>query len=97
MKRAKGYRFGRSKKEREARIAVLHAGVYAYEHRRKKKKDFRRLWNIQINAGARLEGMSYSRLIAGLTKKKIGLNRKMLADLAEHNPEIFKKMVAEAK
>ncbi len=97
LKRAKGYRFGRSKKEREARTALLHAGVYAYEHRRKKKKDFRRLWNIQINAGARTEGISYSRLIGGLAKKKIGLNRKMLADLAQHNPDIFKKVLVEAK
>ena len=97
LKRAKGFRFGRSKKEIEARTALLHAGVYAFEHRRKKKKDFRRLWNIQINAGARIEGTTYSKLIGGLAKKKIAVNRKMLADLAEHNPEVFKKIVAEAK
>ena len=95
LRKAKGYRFGRSKKERQAKEALLHAGVYAFAHRRKKKGDFRQLWQIKINAATREHGMSYSKFMHGLKKKNIGLNRKMLAELAEHNPEIFKKIVKE--
>jgi len=96
LKQAKGYRFGRSTKERLAKEALLHAGVHAFAHRRKKKGDFRRLWQIKINAAAREHGVSYSVFINALKKKKIGLNRKMLADLAEHNPKTFKQVVTEA-
>ena len=96
LKKAKGYRFGRSTKERQAKEAILHAGVYALAHRRKKKGDFRRLWNIKINAATRKHGVSYSTFINALKKKKIGLNRKMLAHLAEHNPEIFEKILKES-
>ncbi|MDP3726557.1 MAG: 50S ribosomal protein L20 [bacterium] len=96
LRKAKGYRFGRSKKERQAKEALLHAGVYAFQHRRKKKRDFRALWQIKINAAAREHGISYSKLIHALNKKKIGLNRKMLAELAEHNPQVFEKILKEA-
>lgn len=96
LKKAKGFRFGRSTKERQANEALAHAGAYAFAHRRDKKNDFRKLWNIKINAGARPEGISYSKLIGALKKKSIKLDRKILADLAENNPETFKAVVAEA-
>src|SRR3989338_3984346 len=93
---ARGYRHGSSKKERQARTTILHAGVRAFADRRTKKNDFRRLWQIQINAAARANGASYSELIHGLKTKNVGLNRKMLAELAEYNPDIFKKVIDEA-
>lgn len=97
LKQTKGFRHGRKSKERQAKDALLHAGAYAFAHRRDKKGDARTLWNIKINAGARTDGMSYSKLIAGLKKSKIALDRKILADLAEHHPETFKKILAKAK
>ncbi|MDE2213270.1 MAG: 50S ribosomal protein L20 [Patescibacteria group bacterium] len=94
LKRVKGYRFSRSKKERAAREAIAHAGKYAFAHRRDKKNDFRRLWNVRINAG--LDGisttLSYSRLMGGLKKQEVALNRKMLAMLAEKYPETFARI-----
>ncbi len=96
LRKTKGYRFGRSKKERQAKEALQHAGVYAFAHRRKKKGDFRKMWNIKINAAAREHGVSYSVFMHALTQKKIGLNRKMLAELAEHKPDIFAKIAKEA-
>ncbi len=94
---AKGYRFGRSKKEREARTALLHAGAYAFAHRRDKKNDFRRLWQIKINAAARAHGLSYSQFTHLLKTKNIQLDRKILAGLAEHHPTIFTAVVDQAK
>jgi len=94
---ARGYRFGRSKKERQAREAILHAGAYALAHRKRKKSDFRRVWNTKISAGSRPLGISYSRLISALNKKSIKLNRKILAELAEYNPETFKKIIERAR
>ena len=96
LKQTKGFRHGRKSKERMANEALLHAGSYAYAHRKDKKSDFRKLWNLKINAGARQEGISYSKLIHALKQKGIGLDRKILADLAEHHPETFKKVVAQA-
>lgn len=93
---AKGYRFGRSKKEREARVARLHAGAHAFSHRRDKKNDFRRLWNVRINAAARPLGLTYSRLIAALKAKKIVLDRKILATLAAEHPPLFEKVLTAA-
>jgi large subunit ribosomal protein L20 len=93
LSKTKGYRFGRSTKERLAREAMLHAGAHAFADRRRKKRDFRTLWNIKIGAGAKELGTSYSKLIGGLRKKDIQLNRKMLATLAEHYPDIFKEVV----
>lgn len=93
LKRVKGYRGGRQSKLRLAKIAVLKAGVYAYRDRKNKKRDFRQLWQIKINAACREEGLSYSKFI-GLTKKAIiKLDRKILADLAENNPDVFKEVV----
>jgi large subunit ribosomal protein L20 len=92
LKQAKGYRFGRSNKEKQAKEALLHAGAHAAAHRRKKKGDFRRLWNIKIGAAARAEGISYSKFIDALKKKKVGLDRKVLANLAEKEPDTFKEI-----
>lgn len=97
LKQTKGYRHGRSTKERQAKEAIAHAGNHAFAHRRDKKNDFRRLWQIKINAAIRPLGMSYSKFIDALKKKDIGLDRKVLADLAENNPETFEKVVAEVK
>ncbi len=97
LKAVKGYRFGRSKKEAQAREAIAHAGNYAFAHRRDKKNNFRRLWTIKINAALRPLGFSYSRFIDALKKKNIIIDRKILADLAEHNPKTFENIVAEVK
>ena len=97
LKQVKGYRWKRKSKERAAREALLHAGEHAFQDRRKKKRNFRALWNIKINAGARENGISYSKLINKLRKSNIAINRKMLAELAEHYPEIFKKVLEAAK
>jgi len=97
LKAAKGFRFARSKKERAATEALLHAGAYSFAHRRDKKGDFRRLWNVKINAGLRPLGLSYSKFIGAIKKKNIELDRKTLAHLAEHKPESFKKIVELAR
>ena len=97
LKQAKGFRHGRSTKERQAKDALLHAGAYAFAHRRDKKSHNRKLWNIKINAGARDLGMSYSKLMGGLKKANVSLNRKMLSELAARFPEAFKQVVATAK
>lgn len=97
LKMVKGYRFGRSTKERMAQEAIAHAGKYAFAHRKDKKNDFRRLWTVRINAGvhAVVEGLSYSKFIGLLKKKDILLNRKMLALMAEKTPETFARVVKE--
>jgi len=87
----------RSTKYRQAKEAVLHAGVHMFADRKKKKRNFRRLWQIKINAAARQNGISYSRLIPLLKKASIELDRKILADLAENHPDIFKKIVLNLK
>jgi large subunit ribosomal protein L20 len=97
LKQTKGFRHGRSTKERQAKDALLHAGAYAFAHRKDKKSHNRKLWNIKINAGARMSGISYSKLIGGLKKSGILLDRKILADLAENNPEVFAKVLASVK
>lgn len=97
LSQAKGYRFGRSNKKRQATEAIAHAGNHAFAHRRDKKSNFRRLWNVKINAEVRKYDMSYSRFIDALNKKGITLNRKMLADMAEHQPESFKRVVEAVK
>jgi large subunit ribosomal protein L20 len=96
LKRAKGYRFGRSTKERLANEALVHAGFDAFAHRRDKKNDYRMLWNVRINAALRPEGMSYSKFIGALKKANVSLNRKMLAELAEKHPKTFKQVIAHA-
>ena len=99
LRRVKGYRYGRSTKERQAIEAILHAGAYAFAHRRDKKGDFRRLWNVKINAALRNidEKNSYSKFIGALKKAGISLDRKSLAHLAEFKPETFKKVVEKVK
>lgn len=97
IKRAKGYISHRKTNYRAAMEAVMHAGMHAIRGRKERKRDFRQLWNIRINAGARENGLSYSKFLAGLKKNKIELNRKMLAELAAVHPEVFKKVVEEAR
>ena len=97
LKQTKGYRHARSSKERAAREAIVHAGAHAFAHRRDKKSDFRRLWQIKIGAAVKPLGFSYSRFIGALKKKNIAIDRKILADLAEYNPDVFARVVKEAK
>ena len=93
MKQTKGFRHGRSTKERQAKEALLHAGAYAFAHRRDKKSHNRKLWNIKINARSRELGMSYSKLIGALKKKNVALDRKILSDFAENHPETFARVL----
>jgi large subunit ribosomal protein L20 len=97
LKLAKGYFLTKSKLYRAAQEAVEKALRYAYVGRKRRKRDFRRLFIIRINAGCRLNGISYSRFIGGLKKAQIDLNRKMLADLAVNQPENFAALVEKAK
>lgn len=97
LKMAKGYRFGRSKKEKMAQEAIFHAGTYAFAHRRDKKGDYRRLWNVRINASLRPLGMSYSEFIGALKKKNITVDRKILSEIANVYPEIFKQIAEASK
>ncbi len=96
LKHTKGFRWGRKSKERAAKEALLHAWTYSYRDRRNKKRDFRRAWQIKINAGARVNGTTYSMLTHALKLKNIGLNRKILAELAEKEPKIFAEVVSHA-
>lgn len=97
LKAAKGFRFRRSNTERAANDALMHAGAYAFAHRRDKKGDLRRLWNVRINAALRPLDLSYSKFIGMAKKKGIALDRKILANLAETNPETFKRVVESVK
>ncbi len=94
LAQTKGYRFGRSTKKRQAREAIVHAGKYAFAHRRDKKNDFRRLWNVRLNAALRENGTTYSRFIGALKKNGIILNRKVLAGIAADHPETWKRIIA---
>jgi len=93
LQRAKGYWGARSKVHTVAKHHVDKALTHAYKHRRTKKREFRGLWVARINAAARANGTTYSKLIAGLDKKSIAINRKVLADLAVHHPEAFAEVV----
>jgi large subunit ribosomal protein L20 len=97
LKAAKGNFGGRRKLYKTALQTVQRAGQFAYEHRRLKKRDFRRLWITRINAAARLNGLTYSTLIAGLKLASVDVNRKLLADLAVHDPAAFAKIAEVAK
>ncbi len=97
LKYAKGFRWGRKSKYRQAKEALYHAWSYAYRDRRVKKRDFRKLWQIKINAACRQDGISYSKFIAGLKRAKIELDRKILADFAQNHSQIFKKIVEKVK
>ena len=93
LKHAKGFMWTRKSKYRQAKEGLLHAWSFQFADRKKKKRNFRRLWQIKINAAARENGISYSRLIDKLHKENIELDRKILADLAENHPDIFKQLV----
>jgi large subunit ribosomal protein L20 len=93
LQRAKGYWGARSKVHSIAKHHVDKALTHAYKHRRTKKREFRGLWVARINAAARANGTTYSKLIAGLDKKSIAINRKVLADLAVHHPQAFADVV----
>jgi large subunit ribosomal protein L20 len=94
LKAAKGYRGGLSKQFRTASVAVDRAGMYAYRDRRNRKRDFRRLWIIRINAAARENGLSYSKLISGLQNAGVSLDRKILADMAVRDPVAFSQLAS---
>jgi len=89
LKRVKGFRWGRKSKERAAKEALLHAGTHAFRGRKEKKRNYRALWQVQINAAARQNGLTYSKLIAGLRKNKIEIDRKY--------PAVFKNIAEKAK
>ena len=93
VKQAKGYYGARSRNYKTAKDAVEKAGLYAYRDRRQKKRQFRRLWIIRINAAARLNGLSYSNFLHLLKEKGVDLDRKVLADLAVNNPFVFEDLV----
>jgi large subunit ribosomal protein L20 len=97
LAQVKGYRFGRSTKEIQANDAIAHAGAYAFAHRKDKKNTFRRLWTVKLNGALRPLGFSYSKFIDALKKNNILINRKMLAELAEFEPEVFKNIVDKVK
>ena len=97
LKYAKGFRWGRKSKFRLAKEALMKAWSYAYRDRRAKKREFRRLWQVQINAACRNLGLSYNQFVHLLKEKKIELDRKILAQLAKEKPEVFEKIVEEVK
>ena len=97
LKHTKGFRWGRKSKYKAAKEALLHAWSYAYRDRKTKKREFRKLWQIRINSACRKQGLTYSKFINLLKEKKIEINRKLLAELIEDNPQIFEKIVEEVK
>jgi large subunit ribosomal protein L20 len=97
LKKTKGYYSSRGRHYRAAHEQLLHSGVYAYRDRKARKGDFRRLWIMRINAAARIDGLSYSRFMAGLRTAEVDVDRKMLADLAVNEPQTFSELVMVAK
>ena len=97
LRAARGFRGGRSKLFKTAKETLLRAGAFAYRDRRRKKRDFRKLWIQRINAGTRAYGMMYSRFIDGLKKSGVEINRKMLSEMAIHDPDSFKQLVEKAQ
>ncbi len=97
LSQTKGYRFGRSTKEAQAKEAIAHAGTYAFAHRRDKKSDARKLWNVRINAIVRSYGTTYSLFINSLKKAGVVLDRKILAGMAQTHPESFKRVFDKTK
>ena len=97
LKQAKGYYGARSRSFKVAKQAVIRAGQYAYRDRRQRKRQFRSLWIVRINAAARQHGLSYSRLIAGLKQANIEVDRRVLAHLAMHEKEAFQALAEQAK
>ena len=97
LERTKGYRGQASKSYKRAKEALLKADSYAYRDRRNRKRDFRRLWIVRINAAARQEGMSYSQFMHGLKEAGIEVDRKVLADIAVRDPETFRRFAEKAR
>lgn len=97
LKQTKGFKWGRKSKERAAKEALLHAMSHAFRGRKEKKRNYRALWQVRINAGARANGTTYSKLIAGLKKANVAIDRKILADLAKNEPKVFERITALVK
>jgi len=97
FKQVKGFRWGRKSRYKLAKDAARHAMARAYVGRKRKKRDFRALWQTQINAACRQHGISYSKFISGLKKSKIEIDRKILSQLAQNHPEIFQKIIEKIK
>jgi len=97
LKAVKGFRGARGRNYKAANEAILHSLIYAFRDRRVRKRDFRSLWITRINAAARQEGLSYSRLVSGLKKEGLAINRKVLADLALNDQAAFSQLLAIAK
>lgn len=97
LKQAKGFKWGRKTKYKAAKEALKHAWTHSFQDRKKKKGNFRRLWQIKINAAVRSHGLTYSQFINLLKKNNIELDRKMLAALAEKHPQVFEKIVSQVK
>ncbi len=93
LRYTKGFRWSRKSKERAAKEALLHAWGRAFEGRKEKKRVYRTLWNVKVSAASRSEGLSYSKFIDAIKKKGVKLDRKVLADIAEHEPAVFKKII----
>ena len=96
-KLTKGFRLSRHNLYRQAVVTLIRARVYAYRDRRVRKREFRRLWIVRVNAACRMRGLRYSQLIAGLLRAQVELDRKTLADIAIHNPETFTQIVELAR
>lgn len=96
LRKAKGYKWGRKSKIKLAKTAIFKAGKYAYRDRRARKRDFRQLWNLRINAALRERGLTYSKFIHSLKVAHVALDRKILADFAVHHPKLFEAIVAHA-
>lgn len=97
LEQVKGYRFGRSKKKRQAIEAIHHAKNYAFAHRKDKKNDFRSLWIVRINAALKAQGLKYSTFMKSMKDKGYTLDRKILATLAKDRPEAFQRFVDQVK
>ena len=97
LEQVKGYRFGRSKKKRQAIEAIHHSQLHSFAHRKDKKNDFRQLWIVRINAALMAHGLKYSRFIKALKDKGIAIDRKILATLAKDRPESFQRIVDQVK
>lgn len=97
LKYTKGFSWGRKSKKKIAQEALVHAWEHAFRGRKERKRNFRALWNNKLNAALREEGLNYSRFIGMLKKKNIKLDRKVMADIAEHEPVSFKALVAQVK
>ncbi|MCH7828819.1 50S ribosomal protein L20 [Patescibacteria group bacterium] len=97
LKKAKGFRWGRSKKYRLAKDALRHAWVYSFRDRKTKKRSYRKLWETKISGGVREQGLTYSKFLPLLKKQGIALDRKILAELREKHPQVFQKIVEQVK